>query len=183
MCLLILYWFWLLNGYEQLGQLCFFAFIGRKAKKAEVPSLIFIFMPCRIHEIWYLGTKFVDLLISYVYRCNNASDKHISFGQDQKCSGNTWLDTLQRVLWADKTFMQVHEGYLFKWMIVQGSLFMQIPLTGFPPPPRPIPPLIVLWNENRSKSWLWGIGRSDMVFWIIKGRLISIQHSFCEFYI
>lgn len=133
MCLLISYWFWLHNGYEQLGQLCFFAFIGRKAKKAEVHSLIFIFMPCRIHEIWHLRTRFVVLLISYVYRCNNPSDKHISFGQDQKCSGNTWLDTLQRVLWAGKTFMQVHEGYLFKWMIVQGILFMQIPLTRFPP--------------------------------------------------
>lgn len=30
--------------------------------------------------------------------------------------------------------MQAHEDYLFKWMIVQGTWFMQIPLTGFPPP-------------------------------------------------
>lgn len=61
-------------------------------------------------------------------------DKHNSFGQDQQCSGNTWLDTHQRVLRADKTFVQAHEDYLFEWM-VQGTLFVQIT----PPPPYSTP--------------------------------------------
>lgn len=136
MCLLILYWFRLVNGYEQLGQFCFFPFIGRKGKKSEIPSLVFIFVPCRIHEIWHLRTRFVLHFYYLIAMCTG-----VIMHWTQTFLWSRPVTFREHLAWRTSEFcaLRKHSCKLMKTiclngLIVQGTLSMQIPLTGFPAP-------------------------------------------------
>lgn len=121
-------------------------------KKAEVSSLIFIFMPYRFHEIWHSRTSFVlhfcyllAMCIGVIMHWTNT----FLLAKTRNVQGTLGWTHIREFCELIKHSCKLMK--LCKWMIVQGTLFMQIPLTGFP---LPHSTFIVLWNENWSKSWL-----------------------------